>query len=303
MLNQKNTPKKNISIKCMPKILRSKKEIDQLFKRNYMLHFVPTMGFLHDGHLNIVKQAKKNTDSKTLVSIFINPIQFSERADFESYPKDLKNDISKLKLLKTDFIFIPHKNFIPNSISKIKIGELSKILCGLDRKEHFDGVATVIMKFLTLLRPEYIYLGEKDFQQILVIRQLIKDYSINTNIRVIPTVREHGGLALSSRNRRLSEHQRSIAQKIYYELVELKSKINKKKIHLNELIKIKERLLKYGFKRINYLEIRKEKDLNLIDKNYNSCRIFISAIIDGVRLIDNLKLGKIRIIGKYISKL
>ena len=303
MLNQKNIPKKNISIKCMPKILRSKKEIDQLFKRKYILHFVPTMGFLHDGHLNIVKQAKKNTDSKTLVSIFINPIQFSERADFESYPKDLKNDISKLTLLKTDFIFIPHKNFIPNSISKIKIGELSKILCGLDRKEHFDGVATVIMKFLTLLRPEYIYLGEKDFQQILVIRQLIKDYSINTNIRVIPTVREHGGLALSSRNRRLSEHQRSIAQKIYYELVEVKSKINKKKFHLNELIKIKERLLKYGFKRINYLEIRKEKDLNLIDKNYNSCRIFISAIIDGVRLIDNIKLGKIRIIGKYISKL
>ena len=83
----------------------------------------------------------------------------------------------------------------------------------MDRKEHFDGVATVIMKFLTLLRPEYIYLGEKDFQQILVIRQLIKDYSINTNIRVIPTVREHGGLALSSRNRRLSEHQKSIAQK------------------------------------------------------------------------------------------
>ena len=118
---------------------------------------------------------------------------------------------------------------------------------------------------------------------------------------MIPTVREHGGLALSSRNRRLSEHQ-GVCAKIYYELVELKSKINKK-IHLNELIKIKERLLKYGFKRINYLEIRKEKDLNLIDKNYNSCRIFISAIIDGVRLIDNIKLGKIRIIGKYISKL
>ena len=119
MLNQKNTLKKNISIKCMPKILRSKKEIDQLFKRKYILHFVPTMGFLHDGHLNIVKQAKKNTDSKTLVSIFINPIQFSER-DFESYPKDLKNDISKLKLLKTDFIFIHTKLLFKLNI-KIKI--------------------------------------------------------------------------------------------------------------------------------------------------------------------------------------
>ena len=287
----------------MSKILRSKKEVDQLLKRKYKLHFVPTMGFLHEGHLKIVKEAKRNAESKTLVSIFINPIQFSEIVDFDLYPKDLRNDISKLKLLKTDFIFIPQKNFISNSISKIKIGKLSQMLCGVDRKEHFDGVATVIMKFLTLLRPEYIYLGEKDFQQILVIRQLIKDFSINTNVRVIPTVREKGGLALSSRNKRLSKQQKSLAQKIYHELNGVKTKINKKKFHLSELIKVKERLLKYGFKQINYLEIRKEKDLALIDNNYDSCRIFISVDIGGVRLIDNLRLGKTRIIGKLVSKL
>ena len=303
MWDQRNTLKKNTSIKYMPKILRSKKDIDQLLKRKYILHFVPTMGFLHDGHLKIIKHAKRNTDSKTLVSIFINPLQFTERVDFESYPKDLKNDISKLELLKTDFIFIPHKNFIPNSISKIKIGKLSKVLCGLDRKEHFDGVATVIMKFLTLFRPNYIYLGEKDFQQILVIRQLINDFSINTDIRAIPTIRERGGLALSSRNNRLTEYQKIIAQRIYSELDGVKSKINKKKIHLSELIKVKKRLLKYGFKQINYLEIRKEKDLTLIDENFDCCRIFISANINGVRLIDNIKLGKTRIIGEYIHKL
>ena len=154
-----------------------------------------------------------------------------------------------------------------------------------------------------LTQPHLSVFGLKDFQQLYLIKQMAKIYFPKLKIISAPTIRTKNGLALSSRNRRLSEHQKSIAQKIYYELVEVKSKINKKKIHLNELIKIKERLLKYGFKKINYLEIRKEKDLTLIDKNYNSCRIFISANVGGVRLIDNIKLGEIRIIKKYICKL
>ena len=287
----------------MAKILRSKRDIDNLIKDRPVLHFIPTMGCLHQGHLKIVEHAKKNHNEKTLVSIFVNPTQFSEKRDFDEYPRDYDKDISKLELLKTDFIFIPDQKFIKRSMFSIKVGSFDKILCGLDRKNHFSGVATVVLKFLILLNPKYLYLGEKDFQQILVIRKLIKDFSINTKVKTFRTMRERKGLAFSSRNLKLSKAEKIIARNIFLELQKIKKIISYKPMHISELEKIKKTLIKLGFDQINYLEIRKEKDLELIDKNYENCRAFISANLNSVRLIDNIRLGKIRILKKKIEKL
>ena len=287
----------------MAKIIRSKRDIDNLIKDRSVLHFIPTMGCLHQGHLKIVEHAKKNYNEKTLVSIFVNPKQFSEKLDFDEYPRDYDKDILKLELLKTDFIFIPNQDFIKRSMFSIQVGNLDKVLCGLDRKNHFSGVATVVLKFLILFSPKYLYLGEKDFQQMLVIKKMIKDFSINTKVKTFRTVRERSGLALSSRNLKLSKADKLIAKNIFLGLQQIKKIISKKSMHVSELEKIKKTLIKLGLDQINYLEIRKEKNLDVIDKSYDYCRAFISANLNRVRLIDNIRLGKIRIIRKRIEKL
>lgn len=286
----------------MTEIIRSRNDISNLLNKKYNIHFIPTMGSLHEGHLKMVKNAKSSEDSKTLVSIFVNPIQFSEKLDFTSYPKNKKTDIKKLKSLKVDFIFVPNKNFIDESIFRLRVSSLSNMLCGFDRKDHFDGVATVILKFLIIFRPNFIYLGEKDFQQILVIKKLINDFAINTRVKTFATVREDNGLALSSRNKNLTISQRKSAEKIILILKQFKKKIDQRIIDVSELYDMEKQLLKFGLTKVNYLEIRKEKNLNFVDKEFCLCRLFVSVTVGQTRLIDNIKLGKVKIFENKIIK-
>ena len=263
--------------------------------------FIPTLGNLHKGHLSLVENAKKKRDF-VVVSIFINPLQFEKKRDFESYPKTLKNDLDILKKNKVDLIFLPPKNFVSSNLSIVKVNKISEKLCGIDRTGHFEGVATIILKFLRLIKPNKIILGEKDFQQILIIKQVIKDFFLSTKVIVLPTIRDMDGLALSSRNSLMSNNKRKLASILYESLKKICEEIINTGIIPNRIDYYKIKILKAGFEKVNYLEILKDNDLSILDEKPSNARIFISADISGIRLIDNLKIKrKIRIVKGIIS--
>ena len=151
----------------------------ETIRRKKTINFIPTMGNLHDGHLSLIKKSQRR-GYVSLVSIYVNPLQFSEKNDFKNYPRTLKRDLELLEKHKVDLIFLPKKNFADTSLS-IDIGELGNKLCGVDRPGHFSGVALIILKFLTLIHPHFLTLGQKDYQQVLVIKKLIKDFFLKQN--------------------------------------------------------------------------------------------------------------------------
>ncbi len=248
--------------------------------------FVPTMGALHEGHLSLVQKAKEIGEI-SVVSIFVNKTQFNDLSDYEKYPKTLEQDLEKLRALDPSCVFAPENSeiFFEDSACKISLDSLTNSLCGATRPGHFDGVALIITKLFNIVKPDIAIFGEKDFQQVLVIKKLVRDLNFNVEIFVQPTLREESGLAMSSRNQRLSKEAKIKAANIFRILSEIK---NDPKI----LSEKKEELLRIGFEKIDYLEIRDEKNLNLI-ADFSAkipARIFIAAYLDGVRLIDNLAL-------------
>ena len=185
-------------------ILRNKVEVEKAlnFNESRKLNFIPTMGNLHNGHFELIRQAKKNKNIN-LVSIYVNPLQFNDKKDLDNYPRSLDKDLKNLRELGVSMVYLPENDFNLNNSSTIQLGEIVNKLCGKSRKGHFEGVATIILKFLLIIKPEQIYLGEKDFQQILVIKKIIKDFNLDVKVKTIPTIRGPGGIALSSRNQRI----------------------------------------------------------------------------------------------------
>jgi len=182
---------------------------------------VPTMGALHEGHLSLVKRAKQENDI-TVVSIFVNPMQFGPTEDFEKYPRDIEGDIEKLQQVGADIVFMPEIALMyPEGFSTyIDVEKISEKLCGAFRPDHFSGVATVVAKLLNIIKPTRAYFGQKDYQQTVVIRHMVRDLDMAVDIIVCPTVREHDGLAMSSRNAYLDERQREAAAVIYKSILE-----------------------------------------------------------------------------------
>ena len=207
-------------------ILRNMVELKKALElsESRKINFIPTMGNLHDGHFEIIREAKKNRNIN-LVSIYVNPLQFNDIKDLDNYPRSLDKDLKNLNELGVSIVYLPEKAFNLNNTSTIKLGEIVNKLCGKNRKGHFEGVATIILKFLLLIKPEQIYLGEKDFQQILVIKKIIKDFNFDVKVKTIPTVRGPGGIALSSRN----QHIKNInnLKKVYDCLCKIKKKLMK----------------------------------------------------------------------------
>ncbi|MBD23195.1 MAG: pantoate--beta-alanine ligase [Alphaproteobacteria bacterium] len=179
------------------KIKQLKKIISSIHNKD--VYFIPTMGNLHDGHLSLIKYAQEKKQF-LIVSIFVNPLQFDDKKDFKNYPKTIKSDLKILEKFKIDIIFLPDDNFSKGNLSKVTIESITKKLCGTNRPGHFSGVATILLKFLNLIQPDFLVLGKKDFQQILVIKQTIKDFFFKTKIIELPIIRDNDGLALSSRN-------------------------------------------------------------------------------------------------------
>ena len=254
---------------------------------------VPTMGNLHTGHLQLVKQAKELAD-KVIVSIFVNPTQFVEGEDFDTYPRTIEEDIENLKTIRPDLIFIPDVDEIypagSNIETKVVVPELDSIFCGAFRPGHFTGVATVVSKLLNMVQPDIAIFGNKDYQQLLVIKKLVTDLCMPVEIMGAETVREASGLALSSRNRYLTEDEKEIAAEIYQTLTKISDVI---KSGGDDLHQIEADAVDYledkGFK-TEYLSIRDAE--NLGEPSDRDLVVLVAAWLGKARLIDNIQIKR-----------
>jgi len=255
------------------------------------LAIVPTMGAIHEAHEKLVIEAKRNADI-VLATIFINPMQFGKNEDFEKYPQSEEVDIARLSSVGCDIIYIPTlDNIYPEGFDlTINVPKLSSVLCGKKRPNHFEGVSTIVAKLLLQSGADYAVFGEKDYQQLLIIKSLVKNLDIPCHVLPIETIRDENGLAISSRNQYLSIANKNIANNINKIM---KSAVNDYK---NEDIKstitfVKNSLINSGIENIDYIEIRDNNNLNLINNNDKSnARLFIAVYINDTRLIDNIML-------------
>ena len=270
------------------KIFKDKHTLQKEISKNKGISFVPTMGGLHKGHISLIKRSKKSK-FKTLVSIFVNPKQFTKKSDFRSYPRNIKGDLKRLKKLKINYLYIPTfkdiYGFKPKE--RVFLDKFSKKLCGKFRKGHFEGVLNVVNRFLEIIKPKYIFLGKKDYQQLYLIKKHIEKRKIKSKIIECKTIRENNGVALSTRNSNLDENQMKIASNIYYYLYNLKKKI-KKNYNLFNLNKIKKDLKDLGVSKIDYLENYNTKNFKKIKRQSKKFNLFIAYYIKNVRLIDNI---------------
>jgi len=268
------------------KIIKSINQLnkDDNFKAN--IGFVPTMGMLHNGHISLIESSKKKCN-KTIVSIFINPSQFNKKSDYKKYPKNLSKDIKILKRLKIDFLLLPRKNHIykKKQSFKLKLSKKDKILCAKFRKGHFEGVLAVINQFLNIIKPKYMFLGKKDFQQIYLIKKFIKK-KFKTKIVSCKTIRDKKMIALSSRNNLLSNKDLFLSSKITKLLFKFKKILMKNFNKKNQIKKIKDEINKLNNIDLEYLEIRNKFDLSKKINKHNF-KIFVAYYNRNIRLIDN----------------
>jgi len=268
------------------KIFKSFNILNKEINFNEIIGFVPTMGSLHYGHLSLIKIAKKKS-KKVLVSIFVNPSQFNDKKDFLKYPRNLAKDISILKKIGVNYLFLPNNNEIYKKgiRKKFIIYKKDKILCAKYRKGHFEGVLAVVHRLLSNINAKYMFLGEKDFQQVYLIKKYLQKHT-KTKIISCNTIRNKNKLALSSRNILLSKANLKKSEKISKLLFDLKNKIsqNLRNIKLLDLYKNKINDL---CDKIEYFEIR---NLNNLSKNFSkeNFKIFIAYKQNKVRLIDNI---------------
>jgi pantoate--beta-alanine ligase len=257
--------------------------------------FVPTMGALHDGHLSLIKESKRSDDF-TICSIFVNPTQFNDKRDFERYPVTIENDIYLLGKAKTEILFIPSiEEIYPEGLtltSPYNLGYLETILEGYYRPVHFQGVCRVMHKLLSVIQPDDLFMGQKDYQQCMVIKKLIENYNLRAHLHIVPTQREDSGLAMSSRNLLLSDIGKQKATAIYKALSFIKT--NCSHIPLQRLKdEAKSMLLNAGFEKTDYLEICDANTLMPLTEYSDKIKMvaLTAAFIEGIRLIDNLILN------------
>ena len=268
------------------KIIKNIFELNKAIKNYKNIGFVPTMGGIHRGHASLIKTSQRK-NLKTIVSIFVNPTQFNKKKDFNIYPRNITNDIQILKKLKVDYLFTPNvKEIYKKKMKKFTLKRTEKVLCAKFRPGHFEGVLDVMNRLLSLIKSKHVFMGEKDFQQYLLIKKILgKKFKIE--IVGCPIVRDKNKIALSSRNKLLNKDSVKKASNIARKLISLKrnSTIKKMKMPIN-FLKIKSDFEKQYKVRVDYLEIRSEKNLEL--NNFKSnYRLFIAYNINNVRLIDN----------------
>ena len=252
--------------------------------------FVPTMGALHAGHIELVRQAKKRCN-KVVVSIFVNPTQFGPKEDFKKYPRTFKKDAGLLKKEGVDYIFLPsNRSMYPEGYKTfVEVGDLGKIMCGGSRLDHFKGVATIVAKLFNIVKPDIAFFGAKDFQQQAIIRKMVQDLNMGVKIITVPTVRELDGLAMSSRNAYLSDKERKAAPVLYLSLRMAKGLIkNGETDPRAALSKIRTMIMKEKLFKIDYIEVRNSKTLEKIGKIKGKALIALAAYIGKTRLIDNI---------------
>jgi len=253
--------------------------------------FVPTMGFLHEGHLSLVDVARRDCDV-VAVSIFVNPAQFGPHEDLESYPRDLKRDLDLLESRGVDLVFLPEAaTMYPKGYrSWVEVEELSDLLCGASRPGHFRGVCTVVLKLINIVSPDRIYMGEKDFQQLTILRQMTNDLNIPVEIVGCPIIREKDGLAQSSRNVYLSEEQRHSASSLYRAIMQARKMVANGITQSVKLIDEASQILIESGAELDYVKIVSSDDLSEQDIVEAASRIVIAVRFGKTRLIDNMLL-------------
>lgn len=277
-------------------IIRSPKIMQKICtgvkKQGKIIGFVPTMGYFHEGHLSLVRVAKKKSDV-LVVSIFVNPTQFGPKDDFKRYPKDLKRDKRLLKEIGCDFLFVPDiKNMYPEGYDTyVEVENLTRLLEGASRPEHFKGVTTIVAKLFNIVQPDIAVFGQKDFQQAVVIKRMVKDLNFFVKIIVAPTIREKSGLALSSRNMYLSFEEKKQALVLYQSLNLAKKMIEsgerdsrRIKNRMRRLIQEKPRA------KIDYIAINDLETLKPLKEVKGDVLISLAVRVGKTRLIDNIKI-------------
>ena len=274
-------------------ILQIQNHLTKLKSEGNIIGFVPTMGALHDGHLSLIKKSSSENDL-TVVSIFVNPTQFDDSNDLLTYPKDIEKDISLIKSISENTVLFKPDSYEIYS-GEIKSDEfnlngLDKYMEGECRGNHFQGVATVVNKLLSIVKSDHVYFGEKDFQQLRIIENLVLDQKFDTKVVRCKTVRSPEGLALSSRNKKLSFSSAKIATNLFKALNFAKEKFNTLDVIEIEK-KVIEQLSAHSEIQVEYFAIADEETLEpLLIKKNKKYRAFIAAYVSGVRLIDNKKL-------------
>ena len=270
-------------------------KLTNLKKNNFRIGLVPTMGALHKGHISLVKKSIKENDY-TIVSIFVNPTQFNNKKDLNLYPKNLTKDCNYLDSISADIIvFAPEINDIYDkklSVKKFNFYDLDKFMEGRYRKGHFNGVATIVTHLFNIIKPNNAYFGEKDFQQLRIIQELVRDNNIPVNVIGCQTIREKDGLALSSRNIKLSKHYRKIASKIY-EIINY-VRINFSSMSFLEIYTYVEEFFdNIPEIKLEYFTIAESKILQPVKEKIKNkkYRAFIAVRLNGIRLIDNMELN------------
>lgn len=263
----------------------------EYLKEGKTIGFVPTMGALHEGHLSLIRRAKQENDV-TIVSIFVNPIQFGLSEDFKRYPRDIEGDTEKLQREKVDVVFMPEVSsmYPERFLTHVEVEEISERLCGVFRPGHFRGVATVVTKLLNIVKPTRAYFGQKDFQQSVIIKQLVKDLNIDVDVVVCPTMREQDGLAMSSRNAYLDIEQRKAATVLYRCLKEA-SDLIKSGIIDGKYIKgfMQERILREPeISSIDYAGVYDPGTMVEVSEIKGNILLAIALRIGNTRLIDNV---------------
>ena len=251
--------------------------------------FVPTMGYLHEGHLSLVRAAREQNDS-LVTSIFVNPTQFGPHEDYRTYPRDIESDLNKLEKMGVDLVFTPSvEEMYPDGLdTQITVGSIGDRLEGLSRPGHFNGVATIVCKFISILSPDNIYFGQKDYQQTRVVSKIVEDLNLNARVVVLPTIRQDDGLALSSRNSVMTSEEREASRlmsRILRDVKLLKAagtyQVSKIKDHVISLVD------QEPIARLDYASIVDSIYLYELDEIKDDSIILIAGWIGNVRLIDN----------------
>ena len=265
-----------------------KDKVISLKKEGKSIGFIPTMGALHQGHLSLVEKAREENDI-IVCSIYVNPTQFNNIEDYNKYPSTVEQDISLLKTVHCDILFLPKTKDIykQKSLTSFQFGSIENVMEGKHRPGHFNGVALIVSKLFNIISPDAAYFGQKDHQQLAIIKQLVTDLSYNINIQSCPTLREESGLAMSSRNQRLSDVEKEEATLIYKSLCRAKDSF-KKGTSVSKIIDdIKDEFSKSNLE-LEYFEFANAQTLQPIIKKESQVVICVAAFLGNVRLIDNI---------------
>ena len=267
----------------------SHKDIIKLVEKVGSVGLVPTMGSIHEGHLSLIRRALCENE-KVIVTIYVNPLQFNNINDYKKYPRDIKKDLQRLEVLSDILVYVPNNNDIYEKDEKKKkynFGHLTKIMEGKMRPGHFDGVATVVEKLLRMFNPSNAYFGEKDFQQLILIKTLVKEQELNVNVVGCETIREGDGLAMSSRNNLLNSTERMSAGNII-RLLKKAQQLNKRTtVEETKSIILKDALMIENLN-LEYFEILEISKLSRFLKEEEEIRAFMACKVGNIRLIDNI---------------